>query len=35
VKPFLKGQKHDFRDAEAVAEAVQRPHHALCAHQEC
>jgi transposase len=25
VKPFLKGQKNDFRDAEAVAEAVQRP----------
>jgi transposase len=24
VKPFLKGQKNDFRDAEAVAEAVQR-----------
>ena len=25
VKPFLKGQKNDFRDAEAVAEAMQRP----------
>jgi transposase len=25
VKPFLKGQKNDFRDAEAVVEAVQRP----------
>ena len=25
VKPFLKGQENDFRDAEAVAEAVQRP----------
>jgi transposase len=25
AKPFLKGQKNDFRDAEAVAEAVQRP----------
>jgi hypothetical protein len=24
-RPFLKGQKNDFRDAEAVAEAVQRP----------
>ena len=24
VKPFLKGQKNDFRDAEAIAEAVQR-----------
>jgi transposase len=25
VKPFVKNQKNDFRDAEAVAEAVQRP----------
>ena len=25
VKPFLKGQKNDYRDAEANAEAVQRP----------
>ncbi len=25
VKPFLKGQKNDFRDAEAIAEAVLRP----------
>jgi transposase len=25
VRPFLKGQKNDFRDAEAIAEAVQRP----------
>ena len=25
VKPCLKGQKNDFRDAEAIAEAVQRP----------
>ena len=25
VKPFLKGQKNDFQDAEAIAEAVQRP----------
>src|SRR6202022_715955 len=25
VKPFLKGNKNDFRDAEAIAEAVQRP----------
>jgi transposase len=25
VKPFLKSQKNDFRDAEAIAEAVQRP----------
>ena len=24
MKPFLKGQKNDFRDAEAVAEAVQQ-----------
>ena len=25
VKPFLKGHKNDYRDAEAFAEAVQRP----------
>ncbi len=25
VKPYLKGHKNDYRDAEAVAEAVQRP----------
>jgi transposase len=25
VKPFLKGHKTDYRDAEAIAEAVQRP----------
>src|SRR6201982_95989 len=25
VKPFLKSHKNDYRDAEAIAEAVQRP----------
>ena len=25
VKPFLKGHKNDYRDGEAIAEAVQRP----------
>jgi transposase len=25
VKPYSKGQKNDYRDAEAIAEAVQRP----------
>lgn len=25
VKPFLKGHKNDYRDAEAITEAVQRP----------
>jgi transposase len=25
VKPFLKGHKNDYRDPEAIAEAVQRP----------
>src|SRR3712207_8361271 len=25
VKPFLKSQKNDYLDAEAIAEAVQRP----------
>ena len=24
-QPFLKGHKNDYRDAEAIAEAVQRP----------
>jgi len=26
VKPFLKGNKNDYNDAEAIAEASQRPH---------
>jgi len=25
VRPYSKGQKNDFRDAEAMAKAVQRP----------
>src|SRR6476619_8165601 len=25
VRPYSKGQKNDFRDAEAIAEAVKRP----------
>ena len=25
VRPFIKGHKNDYRDAEAIAEAVQRP----------
>jgi transposase len=25
VRPYSKGQKNEFRDAEAIAEAVQRP----------
>jgi hypothetical protein len=25
VKPFLKSNKKDYRDTEAIAEAVQRP----------
>jgi hypothetical protein len=25
VRPYSKGQKKDFRDAEAIAEGVQRP----------
>ena len=25
VRTYSKGQKNDFRDAEAIAEAVQRP----------
>ena len=27
VRPYSKGQKNDYRDAEAIAEAVQRPNH--------
>src|SRR4029453_3577246 len=27
VKPFVKGQKNDYNDAEAIAEAALRPHH--------
>ncbi len=30
VKPFLKGHKNDYRDAEAIAEAVQRPTMEFC-----
>ena len=26
VRPYSRGQKNDFRDAEAIAEAVQRDH---------
>jgi hypothetical protein len=33
VKPFLKGHKNDYRDAEAIAEAAQRAHYALCCNQ--
>jgi transposase len=25
VRPYSKGQKNDFNDADAIAEAVQRP----------
>ena len=25
VRPYAKGQKNDFRDAEAIAEAATRP----------
>jgi transposase len=42
VKPFLKGHKNDYRDAEAIAEAVPRPTMrfgpymlALRCHQRC
>ncbi len=31
VRPYSKGQKNDFRDAEAIAEAVQRPTNPSCA----
>ena len=29
VKPFVKGQKNDYNDAEAIAEAAPRPHAGL------
>ena len=37
-KPFLKGHKNGFRDAEAIAEAVQRPtmmYVAVKTHERC
>src|SRR6476469_1397348 len=34
VRPYSKGQKNDFRDAEAIAEAVQRPDDELRRHQD-
>jgi transposase len=33
VKPYVKSNKNDMRDAEAIAEAVTRPTNALCPHQ--
>ena len=30
VRPYSKAQKNDFRDAEAIAEAVQRPTMKFC-----
>ena len=33
VKPYVKSNKNDMRDAEAIAEAVTPADHALCAHQ--
>ncbi len=30
VKPFVKSNKNDFIDAEAIAETVERKKHALC-----
>ena len=33
VRPYSKGQKNDFRDAEAIAEAVAAPNHAFRADQ--
>lgn len=29
VRPYVKAQKNDDRDAEAIAEAATRPHHAF------
>ena len=33
VRPYSKGQKNDFRDAEAIAEAVQR-NDEVCDHED-
>src|SRR6266576_1766968 len=30
VRPYCKGEKNDYRDAEAIAEAVQRPTSSIC-----
>lgn len=35
VKPYVKTNKHDAADAEAICEAVTTSQHALCADQEC
>ena len=34
VKPYVKSQKNDANDAEAICEAVSRPEHALRSGQE-
>jgi transposase len=34
VRPFSKGQKNDFRDAEVIAEAVQLPDHEVRCDQD-
>jgi transposase len=34
VRPYSKGQKNNFRDAEAIAEAVQRPAMKFVAHKD-
>ncbi|PIQ42489.1 MAG: IS110 family transposase [Gammaproteobacteria bacterium CG11_big_fil_rev_8_21_14_0_20_46_22] len=33
VKPFVKGNKNDYRDAEAIVEAAQRPHMRFVTHK--
>jgi|JI9StandDraft_2_1071091.scaffolds.fasta_scaffold32911_2 hypothetical protein len=35
VKPYVKSNKNDVADAEAICEAVGRPDDAVRAHQEC
>src|SRR5271170_7745309 len=34
LRAYLKGQKNDFRDGEAIAEAVQRPTMKIRRHQD-
>ena len=33
VKPYVKGNKNDYNDARAIAEAATRPRDAVCRHQ--
>jgi transposase len=34
VKPYVKRQKNDMADAEAICEGCRQSQHAVCAHQD-